>query len=319
MKKILLLATGGTISCAESDEGLAPQFGITELLQNIPLIEQNTEITGEQLFSLDSTNMTPRHWTALAKRIAERYDEFDGFVITHGTATLGYAAAALSCLIQNSRKPIALTGSMLPLDCENSDAPGNLRGAVSFASADNTFGVCVVFGGRIIDGSCAVKISTEAPDAFRSVNSPDLGTYGDGYLKFNGNHTGETKFYSELCEGVYVAKLTPGTALRVPRFEGLRAVIVEGYGTGGIPEYCEAEIAALCNEGIYVIIATQSLYGGTDLGRYQVGRVAARRYTLLEAGKYTAEYAAARAQWALANSNDFEEFRRLFHYNERRR
>ena len=313
MKKILFLATGGTISCAETKEGLAPGSGISTLLDVVPLNEMGIAAEGEQLFSLDSTNMTPRHWATLAERIEERYDEFDGFVISHGTDTLGYAAAALSCLIQNSRKPVVLTGSMLPLFDGNSDAPRNLRGAFAYAAADGAFGVQVVFGGRIIDGRCAVKISSEAADAFRSVNCPEFGTADDnGAVCFNGSFFGETKFYGELCEGVLIARITPGMALRVPRFDGLRAVIVESFGCGGIPDYCEDEIARLCSEGISVMIATEVLYGGTELSRYQVGKVAASRYPILETGGYTVEYATARAQWALANSNSFEQFKSLF-------
>ena len=312
MKKILFLATGGTISCAETEEGLAPGSGISVLLDVVPLSEMGIAAEGEQLFALDSTNMTPRHWVTLAKRIEERYEEFDGFVISHGTDTLGYAAAALSCLIQNSRKPVVLTGSMLPLFDGNSDAPRNLRGAFAYAAAEGAFGVRVVFGGRIIDGRCAVKLSTTDADAFRSVNRPEFGTVDDGAVSFNGSFFGKTEFYSELCEGVLAVRITPGLALRIPVFDGLRAVIVESFGCGGIPDYCEDEISKLCSEGIYVIISTEVLYGGTELSRYRVGKAAASRWPILETGDYTVEYATARAQWALANSNSFEQFKSLF-------
>lgn len=306
------MATGGTISCAETSEGLAPAFGFSELLSAIALDGSLVSVTGEQVFSLDSTNMTPHCWMELAKRITARYDEFDGFVIAHGTDTLGYAAAALSCLIQNSVKPVVLTGSMLPMAALDSDAPRNLRHAFIYAAAEGAFGVKVVFGGNIYDGRSVSKIRTDGFDAFDSINHEKCGYFDGNSAVFTEKYQGEAKFFDRLDEGVYVAALTPGQELRVPRFDGLRAVIVKGYGDGGVPEYCEREIAALCGEGIYVIISTQALYGGTNLRLYRVGRAAAERYPLLETGQMTTEYAVARAQWALAYSRDPDEFERLF-------
>lgn len=314
VKKILFLAAGGTICCKQTQEGLAPAYGFEKLLSGgmDKTDMESMEICGEQVFMLDSSDMTYRHWTALAKRITERYDEFDGFVVSHGTDTLGYAAAAMSCLIENSKKPVAMTGSMLPPDDENTDAFSNLRGAFAYAAAEGAFGVKVVFGGRIIDGECAVKVHSGDKDAFRSVNRPQFGSFDGGAVRFSGRHSGEERFYGELCGGVYLAKLIPGQRLSVPKSEGLRAVVVESFGAGGVPCYIEDDVARLCAEGIYVIIASQALCGGTALSRYKVGWSALSRYPIIETGKYTIEYAVARAQRALARSDSFEEFRNQF-------
>lgn len=319
MKKILFITTGGTISCVSTKAGLAPELGAEMLLKAVNCDEMGISAAYEEPFLIDSTDMTPKRWLAIAKLIQSRYDEFDGFVITHGTDTMAYAAALLSVLIQNSLKPIAITGSMKPMSDTGSDAVRNLRAAFMYASGTRGFGVKVLFGGRIIDGTCAVKVNSVSEDAFRSVNLVDKGKYGDDSISYSYPGSKLEKrmlrgleFYDRIYEGVYVARVTPGLRLRIPRFERLRAVIIETFGTGGIPAYCEPDIYDLCANGIYVIIATQALEGGTRLGKYRVGRRLKPDLPLLETGDYTVEYATARAQWALAYSQDFSGFRRLF-------
>ncbi len=309
MRKILVIGTGGTISCAESENGLAPALRADELLKRI---EAPCEVSAEQLFGLDSTNMTPRHWETLARFIRERYDEFDGFVITHGTDTLGYAAASLSCLIQNSRKPIVFTGSMKPMTADNSDAPENLRNALRFAADERAFGVRVVFGGTVIDGRRAVKVCSRGEAAF-DLNA--CGFFAEGRLIFDEEYGGETRFYERLSDDVFHVRLIPGQRLYIPK--EARAVILESYGAGGVPDYLFEEVQRLAESGVYIIIATQCARGGTNLNEYEVGLVAARRVPLIETGEMTAEYAVARARWALEYSGDLEGFRKLFCGEER--
>lgn len=318
MRKILVLGTGGTISCAASEDGLKPAVSVDDLMENVRLPGKiQVDIQTEQLFELDSTNMTPRHWEAVAKRIHERYDEFDGFVITHGTDTMAYAASSLACLIQNSRKPIVFTGSMLPMLTENSDAPRNLRDAVTYAADERAFGVKVVFSECIYDGRSVSKMDSDAasPYPFCEMDS-DSSTNLAMWLAQESVEVygGETYFYEHLSGNVFLAKLIPGQELIVPR--NAHAVILEGYGDGGIPDYCMDAVEKLAASGVYVIIATQCSYGGTDLRRYEVGRMAAERFSLLETYKMTVEYAVARARWALEYSNGFEEFKRLFYDTE---
>lgn len=311
MRKILLLGTGGTISCAQSENGLSPEIGINEILERVrggcgEILDVQIECC--QVFWLDSTDLTHKHWERLAQIIRSRYDEFDGFVITHGTDTLAYAAACLSCLIQNSRKPIVITGSMLPITDEDSDAPINLRDALKFAADERAFGVRVVFDGGIIDGRCAHKYETSDIDAFDSVNNDEIGFFNtDGKIYFYEEYSGKTRFYERLSDEVYVYKLIPGQPLCVPR--DVKALILESYGAGGIPDYLLGDVNMLADAGVYIIIATQCAYGGTDAAKYAVGNV---DFPLLEAGLYTVEYAAARARWALSYSNDFDEFKKLF-------
>lgn len=304
MRKILVIGTGGTISCEERGNGLEPAAPISELLKDINV---PCEISTEQLFTLDSTNMTPRHWEKLAARIREAYGEFDGFVITHGTDTLGYAAAALSCLIQNPRKPIVLTGSMKPMSAALSDAPRNLRDALAFAADERAFGVRVVFGGKVFDGRCVSKTDTESDNAFfgAEVELSQLPAQNRA-----SDRVGETRFCERLSDDVFLVKLIPGQKLCVP--ENTRVLILEGFGAGGVPDYLLEDVTRLSESGVYIIIATQCASGGTRLYEYEVGRRAAAVCPLLETGKMTVEYAVARAQWALACSDSRERFAALF-------
>ena len=308
MKKLLILGTGGTIACVQTGSGLAPSASVCELMKDP---EFPAEIHGEQLFNLDSTNMTPRHWEKLARRIHERYDKFDGFIVTHGTDTMAYAAASLSCLIQNSRKPIVFTGSMKPMTAEDSDAPKNLRDAVRFAADDRAFGVRVILGGRIYHGCDVFKQDSDSFEPFECGNDTETERFAQsGELQFDEEYSGQTRFYEKLSEDVFHIKLIPGQSLCVP--ENAKALILESYGSGGVPDYLLGEVAKLTNAGVYVIIATQCSYGGTRLNMYEVGQYAAKICPLLETGKMTVEYAVARARWALAYSDNYEDFKRLF-------
>ena len=111
MKKILLIATGGTIASKPTDNGLAPQLGFQEIIDYVPEIKELADIDAIQLFNIDSTNLYWKHWIEIAKCIQENYDKYDGFVVTHGTDTMAYTASAISYMVQNSKKPIVFTGS----------------------------------------------------------------------------------------------------------------------------------------------------------------------------------------------------------------
>ena len=118
-KKLLLIATGGTIASRPAEDGLTPEMTSEELLQCIPEVRSLCEIDTVQPFNLDSTNMRPQNWVELVKIIRDKYESYDGFVITHGTDTMAYAAATLYYLIQNSPKPVVLTGSQVSIYLEH--------------------------------------------------------------------------------------------------------------------------------------------------------------------------------------------------------
>ncbi len=312
--EILLITTGGTIACPDTDEGRAPVKSASGLLQGLDRLPKECEISAASPFSLDSTNMTPARWVSLAGLIRENYERFDGFVITHGTDTLGYAAAALSCLIQGSAKPIVLTGSMLPMDAENTDAKRNLGNALAFACDRRAAGVTVVFGKFADDGRRVSKIHTKAKNAFESVNYPPIACFDERGITFTEGipqPSGEVCFYDKLDERLEVVFLVPGVKPPLIRAE-TRAVIVRGFGTGGLPEVggYDEWLQELLSRGVYVIIGTQALRGGSDLAVYEVGQRLGDR--VIDAERMSVEYASMKAMWTLANSENFDDFKRKF-------
>ncbi len=313
MRKILLITTGGTIACPDTDEGRSPVKSAEGLISGLESVPPDCEVSATSPFSLDSTNMTPANWISLAGIIRDNYEDFDGFVITHGTDTLGYAAAALSCLV-HGEKPVVLTGSMLPMDAEHTDAKENLGNALLFACDSRAFGVVVVFGRWAFDGRYASKVHSSAKNAFESVNFPPIACFDNRGVTFTEPILAkrqEIRFYDTLDERVEVVYLIPGVAPPAIRQE-TRAVVVMGFGTGGLPEneICDKWLSDLLTRGVYVIMTTQVLRGGSNLSVYEVGKRLSDRVT--DAGRMTIEYVSMKAMWALANSQNYCEFKRLF-------
>ena len=172
MKKVLLIATGGTIASAYTQDGLAPRIAAGELLQYVEGYEAFCQVEVVQPFSLDSTNICPGHWLELAALIEGHYNDYDGFVICHGTDTMAFTAAALSYLVQNSRKPIIVTGAQKPIDLPVTDARTNLLDSLHFAAEDRAHGVNIVFGGSVIAGTRAKKERSKSYAAFPASITP---------------------------------------------------------------------------------------------------------------------------------------------------
>src|SRR5665648_251985 len=150
MKKLLLISTGGTIASTLTDAGLVPSIKPEEMLKYLNGIEELCNIDTHQLLNIDSTNIQPEHWIEITNFISEKYHLYDGFIITHGTDTMAYTAAAISYLIQNINKPIIITGSQKPINIDTTDARKNLKDSVTFALSDGIRGVYIVFDGKAI-------------------------------------------------------------------------------------------------------------------------------------------------------------------------
>lgn len=319
MKKVLFLGTGGTIASEQGASGLVPALTPEELAARVAGLGDICEVTAEQLFSIDSTNVTPAHWLGIARKIRERYDDFDGFVIAHGTDTMAYTAAALSYLVQNSRKPIVLTGAQKPMVSDSTDSKINLADAFRVAASDMR-GVMIVFDGKIILGTRAQKVRTTSYEAFSSINYPLLGVVRDGHLipYFIPEVTGEPVFYDELCDKVGLFKLTPGvdTAALSFMLERNQAMIIESFGVGGLPSgygnFYEVARKAQA-EGRTLIMTTQVQNEGSNLSVYDVGYHLKHELGLIEAYDMTTEAVLAKIMWILPQTEDPEEIRRLFY------
>lgn len=184
MKKIILLATGGTIASSGSEHGLKPTVDVERLLSFIPEVRGLCQLEGIALMQIDSTNMNPERMAVIAKAIEQHYEEADGFVVAHGTDTMAYSAAALTFMLQNLGKPVVLTGSQLPIEASGTDGKKNLSDAIRFA-CENISGVYLVFDGKVIDGTHGVKMKTRSMDAFCSVNAPESAHIVNGRIVHN--------------------------------------------------------------------------------------------------------------------------------------
>ena len=184
MKKLLLIATGGTIASRNMGEGLQPKITGEELLSYVKDAEDFCDVDTVVPFMVDSTNICARHWIQLVQIIEEHYDQYDGFVLCHGTDTMAYTAAALSYLIQNNRKPVVITGAQKPIDLEITDARSNLMDSLRFASHDKACGVSIVFGGKVIVGTRAKKEFSKSYHAFSSIDYPEIALIRDQQIIF---------------------------------------------------------------------------------------------------------------------------------------
>lgn len=344
MKHILLIATGGTIASAEDGNGLSPALTGEELARSVPEIEGLCELDIVQPMNIDSTNMRPADWLRIAEVIRENYDTHDGFVVLHGTDTMSYTAAALSYLIQDSPKPIVLTGSQQPMGNPFTDAKINLYQSLVYAVSDRSRDVSIVFGGYAIAGTRARKQRTMSFNAFNSINYPVLAYLrqdkiicsgsaavsagpaecdcaGDGAAREADGALDEPRFYTELNSRVCALKLTPGLTPDIFRLlkPDYDAVILETFGMGGVPErgadgasYQEA-IFDWVDSGRTVVMTTQVPEEGLDLGVYEVGRAYAEHPGILKGGDMTTEALVAKTMWALGQTRDADELQCLFY------
>ncbi|MCQ2436630.1 MAG: asparaginase [Clostridia bacterium] len=319
MKKILVIGTGGTIASKPTQNGLAPVLSAETLLNAVPYAASVCEVSCIQAFSLDSTNVRPGHWLILADIIKENYDDYDGFVITHGTDTLAYSAAGLSYLIANSRKPIVLTGAQKPMGDDVTDAKQNLTDALIYASDDGSHNVCVVFNGCVIAGTRARKNYSKDFAAFASVNFPFLAQIRDHCVirYFPDVAVGDTCFYNYINPNVGLIKLTPGMNNHVMRYalDCYDGLVIESFGVGGLPEYSDyfQQVKEAGEKGKFIVMTTQVPNEGSDLSVYKVGAVVKEYLRILEAHDMTSEAALAKLMWLLGQTNDFDKAKELFY------
>lgn len=318
MKHILMIGTGGTIASEMSPDGLTPEISSEQLLAAVPRIGELCEVDCLQLYSLDSTSLRPAHWQGLARAIRERYDDYDGFVVSHGTDTMAYTAAALSYLIQGSPKPIILTGAQKPIGFDSTDSKINLADAFRCAASDLP-GVSIVFNSHVILGTRARKTRSKSFQAFSSINYPDLGVLRDGVLLryIRQDCHAAPVFFDTLDSKVALLKLTPGQDRAAADFllERNDALIIESFGVGGLPEQggffdC---LRDWMSKGRLIVLTTQVPSEGSDVGVYHVGHSLKTDLKVLEAYDMTTEAVVAKLMWILGQTHDRAEAERLFY------
>lgn len=328
MGKIMLFTTGGTIAAQPGEDGLLPALDAGRIAEYLSSYAGDYTFDSESLMEMDSSNVQPEEWRVMARRIHQALEDYDGFILTHGTDTMAYTAAALSFMLGKLRKSVVLTGSQLPIEHPLTDAVTNLCTAVE-AVKGGVKGVSLAFNRRIIQGTRAVKVSTMGFDAFESVNADYLGEiFADGTRIFAREHCGEPNddmqekldLRDNICHDVFLLKLIPGTRPEI--FDaivdlGYRGVVLEAFGAGGL-HYINRDLLRkleiLREKGIAVVVCSQCLYERTDLSLYEVGR------RILDKGvipgrDMTTEAAVTKLMWALGQTEDPEEVRRIFDQN----
>ncbi len=317
-KHILLLTTGGTIACAPGGAGLEPQrSGIME--RELDQLRSYYDITVQDVFCLDSSNITPEEWQKIAGVVFENRAGYDGIVVSHGTDTMAYTASAVTFLLPDIDKPVVFTGSQLPLTDMLSDGPSNLRTAFAMA-ASGCPGVFVAFDRKVMLGCRAVKVRASGFSAFESVNARYVATVTNRGLLVDKTvlraPQGPARLAPELCRDVFLLKLTPGlnpAVLDMLAAMGYKGIVIEAFGLGGVNVLHKGlrGIRRAVEDGISVVVTTQCLYDSSDLRVYQVGN------KLLELGviqgmDMTSEAAYTKLMWGLGQGMCQEEIAALF-------
>ena len=297
-RKVLILATGGTIASLASEHGLRPGLDAEQILAYIPEIREEVEVSSVQVCNIDSSNMTPSVWKEIVYAIEAYYPNYDGFVVCHGTDTMAYTSAALSYMIQNSNKPIVITGSQKSIAEESTDARQNLKDSIRYAADPDSRGVCLVFNGSVIAGTRAKKTYAHSYNAFSSVNFPPIATIQERkIIRFIPSQAfpEPTRFFYELSDSIVVLKLIPGTkpGLLEYLFQNYDCLVIESFGVGGIPqnllEVFYKQMEKWISRGKIVVMATQVANEGSNMEVYEVGQKVKEDFHLMEAYDMTLE------------------------------
>lgn len=285
---ILLIYTGGTIGMMKDFEtGALKAFNFAKLLNKIPELKQlDCDIETISFENpIDSSNMNPDKWVQIATIIEDNYDQFDGFVVLHGSDTMSYSASALSFMLENLNKPVVFTGSQLPIGDLRTDAKENLITAIQIASLQikgkpAICEVCLYFEYKLYRGNRTTKINAEHFNAFASPNYPPLAESGV-HLKMNPEFSlPKTKsksfiVHKELDDNVVVVKMFPGinevvfsAILSIPNLNGM---VLETYGSGNAPmdDWFISALKKAIKSGLHVINVTQCSGGSVSMGQYE--------------------------------------------------
>lgn len=285
---VLLLFTGGTISMSEDPTtGALRPIDFDRLLDYMPELKQ----TGIRVKSIpflpliDSSDVHPPVWEKLASIIAENYEEYDGFVVLHGTDTMAYTASALSFMLENLSKPVIFTGSQLPIGMMRSDAKENLLTAIEIATAKENGQaivpeVCIFFEDTLFRANRTTKKNAEHFSAFNSYNYPPLAKAGVHIKYFRSYihypHSGtKLRVRTKIDQNIAILKLFPGitehTVNAILNIPNLKAVVLESFGAGNAPRrvWFYDALKEATDRGILIVNKTQCSTGSVEMGRYE--------------------------------------------------
>ena len=314
-----MITTGGTIASIPSNNGLIPKISGKDIISLMPELKNICTIDTLELLNIDSSNISKKHYILMLDTLEKNYDNYDGFVITHGTDTMAYSSSMLACAIDNLSKPVVFTGSQLPLKAKATDAYRNLYDAF-LAASDNVYGVFLAFNGDIHYGDSVKKVYSENFTGFLSINNKTAGKSDNNKIIWNKlykNHNIKPVFNKNISEKVFVLKMVPSLKpdiIDVLINMGYRAIIIEGYGAGGVPTAdCENNfIPALqkaIENNVAIVCATQCLYDGVHLDKYPMG-IMAEKYGTISCKNITLEKALVKLMIGLGNNMTMEELKK---------
>lgn len=290
---ILLIYTGGTIGMKEDPalQALTP-FDFSQILEEVPELAKFAYRIDSYTFDpiIDSSDVEPSLWVSLVKLIEERYDEYDGFVILHGTDTMAYSASTLSFMIEGLTKPVIFTGSQLPIGTPRTDGKENLISSVEIAAAKDEEGhplvpeVCICFDNVLIRGNRSRKFNSDNFRAFRSEDYPPLAEagisirYNSSLIRKPESWDARPLFHKKLDTRVSILKIHPGITPGVVRDillgKETRAVILETYGAGNAPskEWFLSLVKEAAESGKIILNVTQCVAGRVNMDIYATGK-----------------------------------------------
>ena len=286
-KRVCIIYTGGTIGMIVGEHGYVPSdSALTDAISYMKDLKKSgmPQIDIVQFDPLlDSSNMSIAEWNKIGEAINERYDQYDGFVILHGTDTMSYSASALSFMLENLDKPVIFTGAQIPL-CEiRSDGYNNIVTSVIIASDGIAREVCIYFDGKLIRGCRSTKMSSTQFAAFDSPNCENLADVGIN-IEYKSNYCCPKRYgqfhFSAMKEiPVGIIKMFPGIQIQIfesVMTEQLRGVVLETFGAGNIPTSSSGALIPIIDKayhnGILVIVCSQCLQGSVSLGAYETSK-----------------------------------------------
>ncbi len=289
---ILIIYTGGTIGMKEDPmDGTLKPFDFSQIMEEVPELNKYDVRIDSYTFAplIDSSDVEPSLWISLSEIIRDKYEEYDGFVILHGTDTMAYSASALSFMLEGLTKPVVFTGSQLPIGVPRTDGKENLISAVEIAAAKDYEGharvpeVCIYFDSRLLRGNRSTKYSAEAFNAFASPNCPPLAEAGI-QIRYNTDiirkpvyWDAQLRVQTRLDTRVSILKVHPGMTPQVMRSVVsdplTRACIIETYGSGNAlsKEWFLDIVREASGSGKILLNVTQCKSGTVNMDLYATG------------------------------------------------